>query len=517
MPDSPETYAIPLAAARLLGPLAAAWLVDWLLLRPIHAALASRDPVLARRARLRLRVVMGASAGWLALEGLRTILPDDWWPAAFGFWSSLGVPLLIVLAVEAGRTALVDGWLRHRRRLAVPGILDDLGTGLTYLVVGLFFLATVHKVNLTPFLTLSGVVSLVVGLALQDTLGNLFAGLAINLDPPFRIGDWVLVEGDTGEIVEITWRATKLRTTRDEFIILPNNVVAKAKVINYLMPTPTHAHCVVVGVAYEVSPMDVERALLSCAAEMRAIQKDPKPQVFLRDFSDSAMTYELRVWITGFGEANAILSELRSRVWYRFQQLGIEIPWPIRNVYMRDVSARGHAQATDRTGILSGLELFACLSDEELHHLALCSQLVPCHRQETIFSRGDAGDRLYVVASGTVEMHLGKPGRTQPLATLGPGDVFGERALLTGEPRSATAWTSGGCRLVTVAREDLAPLLEARPDLAAQMAAILTSREERMRLAAADPSLNRGNTGPLEPPVSAPDLLGRVRTFFGLA
>ena len=226
-------------------------------------------------------------------------------------------------------------------------------------MVGLFFLATNHKINLTPFPTLSGVVSLVVGLALQDTLGNLFAGLAINLDPPFRIGDWVLIEGDSGEIVEITWRATKLRTTRDEFIILPNNVVAKAKVINYLMPTPTYAHSVFVGVTYEAPPMDVGKALLSCATEMRAISRDPRPQVFLRDFADSAMTYELRVWITGYGEANAILSELRSRIWYRFQQLGIEIPWPIRHVYMRDGSARGHADLTDRTSILGAVDLFA--------------------------------------------------------------------------------------------------------------------------------------------------------------
>jgi len=184
---------------------------------------------------------------------------------------------------------------------------------------------------------------------------------------------------------------------------------------------------------------------------------------------------------------------------------------------MRDGSARGHADITDRTGILGAVDLFACLSDEELHQLAMNAQLVPCHRQETIFSRGDEGDRLYVVASGNVEMHLGKPGRTQQLAVLGPGQVFGERALLTGEPRSATAYTTEGCKLETVAREDLAPLLEARPEMAAQMAAILTGREERMRAAVADPSMNRGNTGPLEPPISAPDLLGRVRAFFGLA
>ncbi|MBM3258166.1 MAG: mechanosensitive ion channel [Candidatus Sericytochromatia bacterium] len=517
MPDAPDTLGLIASGMRPVAPLLGAWLVDLALLGPLHRILATRDAALAARARLRLRIALSALAAWMAIEGLRTILPGPWWPPQLGFWPSLGLPVGIVVAVEAGRTAIVDGWLRHHRKVAVPGILEDLGTGMTYLVVGLFFLATVHKINLTPFLTLSGVVSLVVGLALQDTLGNLFAGLAINLDPPFRIGDWVLIEGDTGEIVEISWRATKLRTTRDEFVILPNNVVAKAKVINYLMPTPTHAHSVLVGVAYEAPPMDVGKALLSCATEMRAISRDPRPQVFLRDFADSAMTYELRVWITGFGEANAILSELRSRIWYRFQQLGIEIPWPIRNVYMRDGSARGHADITDRTGILGGVDLFACLSDEELHDLAMNAQLVPCHRQETIFSRGDEGDRLYVVASGNVEMHLGKPGRTQPLAVLGPGQVFGERALLTGEPRSATAYTTEGCKLVTVAREDMAPLLEARPEMAAQMADILTGREERMRAAVADPSMNRGNTGPLEPPISAPDLLVRVRAFFGLA
>jgi hypothetical protein len=131
MPDVPDTAGLVASGLRLMAPILSAWLVDLALLGPIYRLLAKRDGALTSRARLRLRIALAALAIWLTLEGLRTVLPVTWWPPQLAFWPSLGLPDGIVLAVEAGRTAVVDGWLRHHRKLAVPGILDDLGTGMT--------------------------------------------------------------------------------------------------------------------------------------------------------------------------------------------------------------------------------------------------------------------------------------------------------------------------------------------------------------------------------------------------
>ena len=322
-----------------------------------------------------------------------------------------------------------------------PIILQDA------IVIALILLASTFLSQ--QLLTTSAVSAVVIGFALQDTLGNAFAGLAIQSEKPFHVGQWVRVGEHEGRVAEVTWRATKLRTKTGNFVIVPNNVVAKEAITNYSEPAAPFRLEVEVGASYLASPNQVKAALMEALRHSSRVLAAPAPDVLLMAFDASAITYRARFWIDDYAADDPARDEVRTAIYYSFQRHGIEIPWPIQTQYEKewkepDISDR----VAEEERLLASVDLFATLPPELRHQIALSAPMAVYGSGETVVRQGDDGQSMFIVLSGTVSVVL-EPSREE-LARIERGGYFGEMSLLTGEPRSATVLAVGDVVVVEI-------------------------------------------------------------------
>ncbi|REJ76994.1 MAG: FHA domain-containing protein [Acidobacteria bacterium] len=236
---------------------------------------------------------------------------------------------------------LFDGVIRGAGGVRLPPLIPRVVTALLYLVGFVVALRQVYEdLSLGPLLATSAVTSLVLGLALQPILGNFFAGLVIGFERPFRLNDWVEIGGRQARVVDITWRATHLRTRDNDNLIIPNARIAEQEITNYYYPHTLHLERVRVGVHYRTPPYRVTEALLRAARQVDLVLDRPAPDVYVREFGDSAIEYELRVWIDDIADQPRVGSECRRRIWEVFGAEGIVIPFPIRTLEIEETSNR---------------------------------------------------------------------------------------------------------------------------------------------------------------------------------
>jgi small-conductance mechanosensitive channel len=270
---------------------------------------------------------IAAALGMYALAG--GPLPVDF-EQVFGW---LVVFLAAITLLRLIGLYVFDIHFRAHRGVQLPPLLAPATQAAAYLVTAFVLLrAWFPGLNLGPLLATSAVTSLVLGLALQPILGNLFAGIVISLEKPFRLEDWIKVGQVEGRVVEITWRTTHVRTRDNDNLIVPNGKIAEDYVLNFYYPNQMHLARVHVGAHYAVPPYRVRRALLECVAGVDGALDKPSPDVYVKEFGASAIEYELRVWIMDVADVDRIKSELMSRIWESFKRHGITIPFPIRTL-----------------------------------------------------------------------------------------------------------------------------------------------------------------------------------------
>ncbi len=244
--------------------------------------------------------------------------------------------LLFVLSILVLRVAglyVFDVHLHTHRGIRLPPLLPPVVMGLLYLITALItFKVIFPEWEMTALVATSAVTSLVLGLALQPILGNFFAGIVISLERPFRINDWIRFGETEGRVVDITWRTTHLRTRDNDNLVIPNGQIADQAILNFFYPHPLHMERVHVGVHYRTPPYRVKQALMDVADRIDTVLEKPSPAVYLLEFGDSAITYELRIWIEDFAHKPQIMSHVRSEIWEEFRRRDITIPFPIRTL-----------------------------------------------------------------------------------------------------------------------------------------------------------------------------------------
>jgi small-conductance mechanosensitive channel/CRP-like cAMP-binding protein len=318
---------------------------------------------------------------------------------------------------------------------AFPSILQDAIVIGTLIVVATF----VFEAKL---LTTSAVGAVIVGFALQDTLGNAFAGLALQSEKPFRIGNWIRVGEFEGRVSEVTWRATKLRTKSGNFVVLPNNLVSQHAIVNYSEPAiPTRLE-LDVGASYLSTPGEVKAAVIEALSHVPRVLSVPAPDALLHAFDSSAVTYRVRFWVADYEFDDELRDEVRTAIFYAFDRSGIEIPWPIQVGYSRPwPETTAAAKSEDRLRIIEGVDLFAQLTDEQRRAIASATTTRMFGKGEAIVRQGAPGDSMFIICSGQVAVLL-EPEQRE-IATIQQGGYFGEMSLLTGEPRTATVVSRG--------------------------------------------------------------------------
>ena len=375
-------------------------------------------------------------------------------------------PLLLAFAVAMlAVVTAVNPWREDRLPDRFPTIVQDS------LIIALFALVAILFMQ-EKILATTAVGAVVIGFALQDTLGNLFSGLAIQVEKPFRVGQWVTIGGTDGVVTEVTWRATKMRTKAGNFVIVPNSVIAKETITNYSEPT-----------------------------------RLTRLEVLIADFAASSITYLVRVWTADFAADSRVRDAVRSRVYYAFRRNQITIPYPIQVEYQGETPAPVTADAWSAP--LRSVELFATLTDDQ--RLQLMRGLRPAlyAAGEIIVREGDRDTSMFVVLRGEAAVSLA--GTDGHVARLRAGDFFGEMSLLTGEPRTATVSAATDCEVIEIGVDAFRAVVVADPAVLDRVSAAVEARRAGLALHRTTRTVAAGAA---EPPHS---LLARVRQFLGLA
>jgi len=381
-----------------------------------------------------------------------------------------------------------------------PTILQDA------IVIALVLLASSFLSQ--QLVTTSAVSAVVIGFALQDTLGNAFAGLAIQSEKPFNVGHWVRVGDFEGRVTEVTWRATKLRTKQGNLAILPNNIVAKEAIINFSEPAAPLRLEVEVGASYMVPPNKVKAAMMEALRHSSRVLAAPSPDIVLVAFDASAVTYRARFWIDDFAADEVSRDEVRTAIFYAFQRHDIEIPYPIQVQYERSFdSPDPGTKLAEQERLLGGVDLLASLPPEARTQIAMSAPLAVYGSGETIVRQGDQGQSMFVVVGGEVRVVL-EPKRNE-VARIQRGGYFGEMSLLTGDPRTATVLAAGDVAVVEIGADLFRRVIAAHPEAIEKIGmAVMMRRAELDQIRSATAETATVETG---------TLLARMKRFLRLA
>jgi small-conductance mechanosensitive channel/CRP-like cAMP-binding protein len=375
-------------------------------------------------------------------------------------------------------TLFVDFYLQQRRGAAVSAIFRDVASVIAYFLVIVVVLRSTLDINLASLVATSAVLTVIVGLALQDMLGNLFSGLVLELEAPFSRGDWVRVGTYEGKVEETGWRTTKLRTRVNELVTLPNAMLSKEAFINYSRPDPSFGDTLFFGAAYEAPPNVVKDAVLGVLDAEAAVLRVPRAEIRLIKYEDSGIAYAIRYWINDFDNLERIRNRIMSNVWYALQRANVRIPFPARDLFVYQGSAP-QLLVTDRTDpltMLRGVPLLAPLDDTALARLATAVRRMTFGAGEFVVRESEPGDSFYVIERGAAEVILGPDGAARTVGRLEPADVFGEMSLLAGEPRSATVRAATDLSVLVVDREAFKEIITADPAILGPLSEIAAQR-----------------------------------------
>ncbi|HYR30035.1 MAG TPA: mechanosensitive ion channel family protein [Thermoanaerobaculia bacterium] len=388
---------------------------------------------------------------------------------------------------------------RRRGRVKAPALLRELvSIGIAVVLFAIIF-STVFDKSVTAFLATGTVLAAILGFALQDTLGNLFAGISLHLEDSFEIGDVIRAGEFIGTVEAVRWRGARIRTFNNTIVIIPNSVLARERVEVYPRNN-FNARILQLTVDYNVPPSKVIDILVQAASNVEGISHAVPCIARVGGFADSGLIYEIKYFTEDFSQRDRIDAEIRKAAWYALRRNGITITLPIRAV--RKYEPPQHRSQPDVAEIaarLSGVHFLESLSEEVRTAIAAAARVHTYSRGETIIRQGAEGNSMFIIHDGTVSARVA----TREVGVLTPGDFFGEMALLTGEARTADIVAVTDVVAIEIAKDILQPVLKEHPELAD-----VISSEVASRTAVATKITNFDDT--------APGVLSRIRSYFHL-
>lgn len=413
------------------------------------------------------------------------------------FVSYLAAVIFVVRGIDF---VAFDLFRRKRGQSVAPGLLREIVAIVLYAIFITWAMRSIFKVDLTAALATGTVLAVVLGLALQDTLGNLFAGIALHMDDTFQPGD-VIRSGEFIGIVEaIRWRGTRLRTFDNNVVIIPNSTLARERLEIFPRNNP-NARLIQVNVDYHFPPAFVIRVLLQAVSNIQGITHVVPPIARVAGFAEFALTYEVKYFMMDYAMRDRVDADIRKAIWYAFKRNGIRIPLPVRSVqeYVPPVTSQQPSLDEIREQ-LTRIGIFSPLSSDALQEIAEGARIHAFAAGETIIEENAAGESMFIVYDGEVSVRT----NDAEVARLRAGDFFGEMALLTGQSRAADVIATREVVAVEITRDALQPVLHDSPELAAAISERVMERRGTLQ--------SKREAGGEEHAT----FLSRVRVFFGL-
>ena len=420
-------------------------------------------------------VVLPLAVVYLLLTQLGGVSSDSLVGKLFATFSVI-IGLVAVMGVINGVLFEQDRGSRF------PKLFLDLGR---ILVIALGVAVTVSQVwgyDLNNLITALGVSSIVLGLALQDTLGNLFSGITLINERPFQVGDYVEIDGHEGMVVEVNWRAVRLLTRERDLIVLPHLTVSQTAILNHSRPELHWAEKIELGFGYDHPPNEVKRVIMEVMRSTPGILKTPLPEVKTWNFADSAIVFEVEYYIRSFGEREEIKDDFMSRVWYAARRNGIGIPFPQVNLHREPQreKARDEEKTLERH-LDYAIKLLDITDEAQRVRNPRNVQLLSYGEGETLLDRGHSDHGLFLLVNGEVIIQGQDPeGQTKSLAELHRGDLVTEIIPVGQRKNAVTVLATEDTEVLYFSEKTLRRLVNRYPKLAGTIEEMLVSRRRQL-------------------------------------
>jgi small-conductance mechanosensitive channel/CRP-like cAMP-binding protein len=394
-------------------------------------------------------------------DAVHAILKIAWW--LWAAWFLVGVMRAVIVFQRSPREAK---------------LLQDLLAGLIYLSALFAIVSYVFNFPIQGLLATSGVVAIILGLALQSTLGDVFSGIVLSFSRPYRPGDWVSIEGGTdGRVIEMNWRATSILTAKRDLAIVPNSAIAKVKIVNASSPSGVHGTSVTIQLDAKTSPARGVEILEHATRNSRLILATPAPAITVKAINAAYTEFEISFFVEELASTVKAQNQLFDFIYRHLAVAEIDLAFP------EDRPAQAAADGelrTGRTGVERLLELvtiFATFTPEERAAIAAKLTQHSYDEGETLLETGTVSQSLFIIGNGVVSVTVDGPEGEIELLRLGPGDVFGEMGLLAGTPSPGRVCALMPATVCKLAKSDLAPILKARPQATQKLCRQLAQRQ----------------------------------------
>ena len=353
-------------------------------------------------------------------NGIQIILEIGWW--VYAAWLLVG---------------LVRSVLVFKQRPREGKLLQDILAGLIYLAAIFAIIAYVFDLPIQGLLATSGAIAIILGLALQSSLGDVFSGLVLSFSRPYRPDDWVRLEGGTeGQVIELNWRATHLLTSQRDLAIVPNSVIAKSKIVNVSYPSRNHGVSITIRLDNRGTPSANAVVLRQALLNSRRILASPKPSILVKNMNAAAVEFELTFFVDDLRASAMVQNELFDLIHRHLRAAGIALAAPDGQEVPPD------KPMSDTERLLRQVPIFANLTPEERTGLAAKLKRTRHEVGETLLQPGTVLQSLFLIGAGVISLAHETGGRKSEVLRLGPGDHYGEVGMLTGKP--AWGWIRTG-------------------------------------------------------------------------
>ncbi|HEY9103194.1 mechanosensitive ion channel family protein [Chitinimonas sp.] len=460
-----------------------------------------------------LFLVLGALGLWLGALARSAGLPEAGAILREVFTILLGLVIIRLFGLALFRLLLVAV------RVEPPRILEDVVVMLAYLGWGLVRLRYAG-LDLSQLVTTSAVITAVLAFAMQDTLGNILSGIALQLDDSLDLGQWVKLPDVSGKVLQIGWRSTLIETRNGETVVVPNAWLMKNdfQIIGkrFAGGPVQWRRWIWLDVAWEHPPSKVMELMQAAVREARitGVAQEPAPQAVLMEAHNGVARYALRYWLTDIAADDPTDSQVRAHLITALVRAGVPLASSSHNVLMTKDNDKTAAQRQEqdigrRLTALASVPLFADFTEEERRRLAEQLSFAPFETGDVISREGAVAHWLYILTVGEVDIWHGYDTTSpQRVGRLKASGFFGEMGLMTGAPRSATVVAASYVECYRLDRTGFEAILTARPTLADTLSKVLAERLAENRIHASTAA------APVAPPQA--ELLERIRRFFGI-
>ncbi len=367
----------------------------------------------------------------------------------------------------------------------IPSLVLNIAR-LFFVLFGVaFVMSIVWGIDLGKMLAALGVGSIVLGLALQDTLGGLFAGITLISARQFKIGDWIKTGDVTGRVITVNWYSTSLETFEKDLLVIPNSVLASDTFNNFSQPTPVHMERIVIQFWEEQPPNKVREALLEAAHNSPGVLRDPAPEVLLIEYGDDAGSYEAHIYFDDYADIDQVRDAYLTHAWYAAKRHNIVFPYEDLQLYHfqgdeLDMGSSGAIEPDQLVDKLEELKVFN-LSREELEVLSTDASISRFGRRETILKSGEESGGILIVLSGAARKVVpGDNGVKYNAGITLAGEIFGVVSAIRDSDSLITVYAESDTEIAKIPIEKLREVLKSNPAFALELEKNIETRLENI-------------------------------------